>query len=145
MSFTGGRSGQWQSSSDGVGPGGRVREDNRAFMQRFYGLYLSVRELPFPGHRHQTLRLQLLPAPQQLLVFLRVEAVELLHARPQERVAAPAVVVEAQRVGRRDQPVAPAVAQQQLAAALAVGGQRLGQDDRALLAADADDERGDDD
>jgi enoyl-CoA hydratase/carnithine racemase len=25
-----------------------VREDNRAFMERFYRLYLSVRELPFP-------------------------------------------------------------------------------------------------
>ena len=29
-------------------PGGAVREENRAFMERFYGLYLSVRELPFP-------------------------------------------------------------------------------------------------
>jgi enoyl-CoA hydratase/carnithine racemase len=29
-------------------PGGEVRERNRAFMERFYRLYLSVRELPFP-------------------------------------------------------------------------------------------------
>ena len=29
-------------------PGGAVREENRAFMERFYKLYLSVRELPFP-------------------------------------------------------------------------------------------------
>jgi enoyl-CoA hydratase len=29
-------------------PGGEVREANRAFMERFYRLYLSVRELPFP-------------------------------------------------------------------------------------------------
>jgi enoyl-CoA hydratase/carnithine racemase len=29
-------------------PGGAVREHNRAFMERFYRLYLSVRELPFP-------------------------------------------------------------------------------------------------
>jgi enoyl-CoA hydratase len=30
-------------------PGGAVREENRAFMERFYRLYLSVRELPFPA------------------------------------------------------------------------------------------------
>ena len=30
-------------------PGGSVREANRDFMERFYGLYLSVRELPFPS------------------------------------------------------------------------------------------------
>lgn len=29
-------------------PGGAVREQNRAFMERFYRLYLSVREFPFP-------------------------------------------------------------------------------------------------
>jgi enoyl-CoA hydratase len=29
-------------------PGGAIREENRAFMKRFYELYLSVRELPFP-------------------------------------------------------------------------------------------------
>src|SRR5262245_50229684 len=29
-------------------PGGAVREQNRAFMEGFYKLYLSVRELPFP-------------------------------------------------------------------------------------------------
>jgi len=29
-------------------PGGAVREENRAFMERFYRLYLSVRDLPFP-------------------------------------------------------------------------------------------------
>lgn len=29
-------------------PGGAVREANRSFMERFYRLYLSVRELPFP-------------------------------------------------------------------------------------------------
>jgi enoyl-CoA hydratase/carnithine racemase len=30
-------------------PGGAVREENRAFMEGFYGLYLSVRQLPFPS------------------------------------------------------------------------------------------------
>jgi len=30
-------------------PGGAVREQNRTFMERFYRLYLSVRELPFPS------------------------------------------------------------------------------------------------
>jgi enoyl-CoA hydratase len=30
-------------------PGGSVREENRAFMESFYRLYLSVRELPFPS------------------------------------------------------------------------------------------------
>jgi len=29
-------------------PGGAVREENRAFMERFYRLYLSVLDLPFP-------------------------------------------------------------------------------------------------
>ncbi|HEX2485120.1 MAG TPA: enoyl-CoA hydratase/isomerase family protein, partial [Myxococcota bacterium] len=29
-------------------PGGAVRDENRAFMERFYRLYLSVRDLPFP-------------------------------------------------------------------------------------------------
>lgn len=29
-------------------PGGALREENRAFMERFYRLYLGVRDLPFP-------------------------------------------------------------------------------------------------
>ena len=37
-----------KARAGGASPGGAVREENRAFMERFYGLYLSVRELPFP-------------------------------------------------------------------------------------------------